>query len=115
MAAFPIERHEFHGEWNSPALIRDNLERTRATEYAVNPGLILEESWGMSAAVFDGAGRPAWALSLTGIEPRFQPERQELLGGLLVEEAALITQKLQRPDAAGHSSVNSRHARATRR
>lgn len=115
MAALLIERHEFHGEWNSPALIRDNLERTRTTEYAVNPGLILEESWGMGAAVFDGAGRPAWALSLTGIEPRFRPEWQEFLGGLLVEEAALITQELQRPDVARHCSVNSRRARSTRR
>lgn len=92
------------GERNSPAVIRDNLERTRTAGYAVNPGLILEGSWGMGAAVFDGAGRPAWALSITGIEPRFRPERQEFLGGLLVEEAALITQRLQRPDAAGHSS-----------
>jgi DNA-binding IclR family transcriptional regulator len=48
----------------------------------------------MGAAVFDAAGRPAWALSLTGIEPRFKPERQEELGGLLMAEAHRITQQL---------------------
>ena len=76
-------------------VVRDNLERTRLTGYSVNPGLILEGSWGMGAAVFDQQGRPAWALSLTGIEPRFRPDRQEFLGKLLLEEAHRMTAKLQ--------------------
>lgn len=90
------------GEQNSPAAIRANLERTRAAGYAVNPGLVLEGSWGMGAAIFDRAGRPAWALSLTGIEPRFRPDRQEYLGRLLVEEAATITRKLQGSEPLAH-------------
>ena len=85
------------GAQHSPASIRANLERTRVTGYAVNPGLILEGSWGMGAAIFDRSGRPGWALSLTGIEPRFKPERQKVLGQLLLEEASRITQTLQRP------------------
>lgn len=76
-------------------VVRDNLERTRLAGYSVNPGLILEGSWGMGAAVFDQQGRPAWALSLTGIEPRFRPDRQEFLGKLLLEEAHRMTAKLQ--------------------
>ncbi len=75
-------------------LVRTNLERTRLNGYSVNPGLVLEGSWGMGAAVFDQSGRPAWALSLTGIEPRFKPERQEELGSLLMAEAHRITQQL---------------------
>lgn len=75
-------------------LVRANLARTRMSGYSVNPGLVLEGSWGMGAAVFDGSGRPAWALSLTGIEPRFKPERQEELGGLLMAEAHRISQQL---------------------
>src|SRR6478736_5954476 len=63
-------------------LVRANLELTRQTGYSVNPGLVLEGSWGMGAAVFDRRGRPAWAVSLTGIEPRFRPERQAHLGRL---------------------------------
>ena len=77
-----------------PAMVRANLDRTRLAGYSVNPGLVLEGSWGMGAAVFDRSGRPAWALSLTGIEPRFKPERQEELGGLLMAEAHRITQQL---------------------
>ncbi|MDI2034400.1 IclR family transcriptional regulator [Paenarthrobacter nitroguajacolicus] len=76
-------------------VVRGNLERTRLAGYSVNPGLILEGSWGMGAAVFDTQGRPAWALSLTGIEPRFRPDRQEFLGKLLLEEAHRMTARLQ--------------------
>jgi DNA-binding IclR family transcriptional regulator len=75
-------------------LVRENLAQTRLRGYSVNPGLVLEGSWGMGAAVFDRSGRPAWALSLTGIEPRFRPDRQEELGGLLMAEAHRITQQL---------------------
>ncbi|MDJ0351023.1 IclR family transcriptional regulator [Cryobacterium sp. PH29-G1] len=88
---------------HSPASIRANLERTRVTGYAVNPGLILEGSWGMGAAIFDRAGRPAWALSLTGIEPRFKPERQRMLGQLLLDEASRITQSLQHARLASNT------------
>ncbi|WP_373427083.1 IclR family transcriptional regulator [Pseudarthrobacter siccitolerans] len=75
-------------------LVRANLAATRQKGYSVNPGLVLEGSWGMGAAVFDQSGRPAWALSLTGIEPRFKGERQEELGSLLMAEAHRITQQL---------------------
>ncbi|WP_426998013.1 IclR family transcriptional regulator [Pseudarthrobacter sp. N5] len=82
---------------HSAAVVRQNLEETRQSGYSVNPGLVLEGSWGMGAAVFDQRGRPAWALSLTGIEPRFRGERQEVLGRLLMEEAHRISSLLQRP------------------
>ena len=98
------EQEELLGNWAGHAgafaashtreLVRSNLAQTRLSGYSVNPGLVLEGSWGMGAAVFDAAGRPAWALSLTGIEPRFKPERQEELGGLLMAEAHRITQQL---------------------
>ncbi|MDH6237767.1 IclR family transcriptional regulator [Cryobacterium sp. CG_9.6] len=84
------------GEQHSPAAIRVHLEQTRATGYALNPELILEGSWGMGAAIFDHVGRPTWALSLTGIEPRFRAGRQPYLGQMLLDEAHKITQKLQR-------------------
>jgi DNA-binding IclR family transcriptional regulator len=50
----------------------------------------------MGAAVFDGAGQPAWALSITGIEPRFSPERRPLLGRLLLRQAHAISEKIKR-------------------
>ncbi|MEO3940491.1 IclR family transcriptional regulator [Paenarthrobacter nicotinovorans] len=106
MAFLPPEEQEaLLGDWPAHAgdfavghpenVVRDNLERTRLAGYAVNPGLILEGSWGMGAAVFDQQGRPAWALSLTGIEPRFRPDRQEFLGKLLLEEAHRMSARLQ--------------------
>lgn len=79
---------------HTETVVRANLQRTRETGYSVNPGLVLEGSWGMGAAVFDQGGRPAWALSLTGIEPRFRPERQEFLGRVLMEEAHRISLQL---------------------
>lgn len=74
--------------------IRQRIEETRAQGYAVNPGLVVEGSWGMGAAVFDRTGSPAWALSLTGIESRFSPERRPELGRLLLEHAHRLTKAL---------------------
>ncbi len=82
------------GPQHAAAAVRDRIAATRETGYAVNPALILEGSWGMGAAVFDTAGRPAWALSLTGIESRFRPERQPELGRLLLEQAHVISASL---------------------
>ena len=76
-------------------VVRNNLEQTRQAGYSVNPGLVLEGSWGMGAAVFDPHGRPAYALSLTGIEQRFREERQAFLGRLLMEEAHRISTSLR--------------------
>lgn len=93
LADWPAHAGTF-AQGHPEAVVRANLQRTRETGYSVNPGLVLEGSWGMGAAVFDQAGRPAWALSLTGIEPRFREDRQEFLGRLLMEEAHRITLQL---------------------
>lgn len=101
----PEEQEEILADWEAHAgsfaaghteeRVRANLELTRSTGYSVNPGLVLEGSWGMGAAVFDRRGRPAWALSLTGIEPRFRGDRGEQLGRLLLDEAHRISLQLQ--------------------
>ncbi|KAA5828388.1 IclR family transcriptional regulator [Saccharopolyspora hirsuta] len=85
------------GPSHSPEAIRERIARTRREGYAVNPGLIVEGSWGMAAAVFDREGHPAWALTLTGIEPRFRPDRQPELGALLLHEAHTLTRTLDTP------------------
>jgi len=83
-----------HGAQHSADELRARIDETRRRGYAVNPGLVVEGSWGMGAAVFDRSGSPAWALSLTGIEPRFSEERQPELGRLLLEHAHRLSQAL---------------------
>lgn len=82
------------GPQHSEEAVRARIAATRETGYSVNPALILEGSWGMGAAVFDAAGRPAWALSLTGIESRFRPERRPELGRMLLEQAHEVSRRL---------------------
>ncbi|WP_319455686.1 MULTISPECIES: IclR family transcriptional regulator [unclassified Mycobacterium] len=83
------------GSGHAEAAIRARIESTRRTGYAVNPALIVDGSWGIGAAVFDRDGRPAWALSLTGVQTRFKPERHHELGTLLLEQAHLLSGRLQ--------------------
>ncbi|GLY66457.1 IclR family transcriptional regulator [Amycolatopsis taiwanensis] len=75
--------------------VRERIARTRETGYAVNPGLVVEGSWGMAAAVFGRAGEPAWALTLTGVESRFRDNRRPELGALLLKEAHALTTMLR--------------------
>jgi DNA-binding IclR family transcriptional regulator len=79
------------GPEHTPDQVRARIAQTRRDGYAVNPGLIVEGSWGMAAAVFDSRSRPVGALSLTGVEHRFAPERRPQLGRLLLEEAHRLT------------------------
>jgi len=86
---------EAWGNSHSPAAIRSRAEQTRRQGYAVNPGLIVEGSFGLAAAVFDRAGEPAWALSVTGVESRFAAERQREIGALLLAQAHELSKRLQ--------------------
>ena len=76
--------------------IRARAKETREAGYALNPGLIVQGSWGMGAAVFDSAEQPHWALSLTGIEQRFNAARRRELGPLLLRAAHELTVALHR-------------------
>lgn len=75
------------GPAHDVAPLRRRLAEARELGWAVNPGLVVEGSWGMAAAVFDEADRPIGALTLTGIETRFGPDRQRELGPLLMRSA----------------------------
>ena len=90
------------GAAHSTAAIQERIAATRSAGYAVNPGLLVEGSWGMGAAVFDAKGEPAWALSLTGVESRFGPDRRASLGRLLLDRAHELTRELndRRPSSA---------------
>jgi DNA-binding IclR family transcriptional regulator len=86
--------NERYGPEHSANALRERITSTHTTGYAVNPGLIVQDSWGLAAAVFDVTERPQWALSLTGIASRFAPPRRHELGELLLREAHALTLRL---------------------
>ncbi|MEW9870771.1 IclR family transcriptional regulator [Arthrobacter sp. HS15c] len=88
-----LEKH--YGPEHAPDRLRQRIQETRDAGYATNPGLIVQGSWGMGAAVFDGAGQPAWALSITGIESRFSTDRRPLLGRLLLRHAHALSEQIK--------------------
>ncbi|WP_313812825.1 IclR family transcriptional regulator [Glutamicibacter sp.] len=91
-----------YGAAHSAKALRAKVAETRTLGYSVNPGLIVEGSWGMGAAVFDASGQPAWALSLTGIQSRFEAPRRKELGRLLLHHAHELSTKLRNsPGAMG--------------
>lgn len=71
--------------------LRRRITLTRRQGYAVNPGLVVEGSFGMGAAVLSTAGQPDWALSLTGVEARFPAARRRELGRLLLDRAHALS------------------------
>ena len=84
------------GDQHRAEAVRQRLATTRRSGYAVNPGLLVAGSWGLGAAVFDAAGSPRWALSLTGIETRFGPERRRELGSVLMRAAHQLSTTIQK-------------------
>ncbi|MEN2742703.1 IclR family transcriptional regulator [Microbacterium sp. X-17] len=88
---------ERYGAQHSPERVWERIAATRKVGYAVNPGLLLEGSWGMAAAVFNDRGDPFAAVSLTGVETRFRPERQTELGRLLRDGAFALSSARRRP------------------
>lgn len=94
------------GPTHDTRAILTRIAQTRTNGWAVNPGLIVEGSWGMAAAVFDSRQTPVGALTLTGVEQRFTHQRQQHLGRLLLREANHLSQRTG-PAAQTHRSPNN--------
>jgi len=77
-----------------PQRIREDVAVTRARGFALNPGLIVANSWGVGRVILSPDGRPAGALSIAAIDSRLQKARQVELAGFLAQEASIIEQKL---------------------
>jgi DNA-binding IclR family transcriptional regulator len=83
------------GLTHAASAVRERIALTRELGYSVNPGLVVEGSWGMAAAVFNRNGAPAWAVTLTGVDSRFRDDRRPELGQLLLTEAHALTLALR--------------------
>ncbi|QDY69636.1 IclR family transcriptional regulator [Qingshengfaniella alkalisoli] len=79
----------------SEASMRQAIIRSRQAGYALNPGLIYKDSWGVGIAIQHPAGGVAGAFSIAAVESRLQPERQRELAALLREEAQTVERKLK--------------------
>ncbi len=85
--------------------IRTGVELARNKGYAVNPGRIYADAWGLGVSIAYPDGRLAGAISIAAIGSRMQETRQRELASTLQEEATRIENKLSRMFALkSHSS-----------
>ena len=75
-------------------LVKELVAEARQNGYAVNRGLVLPGSWGIAAPIHVGPHMPPAAISITAVEARLQPKRQQELGPLLIVEAEAIRKLL---------------------
>lgn len=78
----------------SPAQLIADIALARAQGYALNPGRIVTNSWGIGVGVRYPDGRIAGALSIAAIESRMQKQRQEELAALLRHEARQVEARI---------------------
>lgn len=93
----------------SPDSLRALVADTRQRGYALNPGLVMPNSWGIGLAVPGPDHRAVGALSIAAIEPRLSPARQAELTLLLRREVTLLQ------DALADPAISSRSGRASAR
>ena len=77
-----------------PDTLRSQLEQTRETGLALNPGLIFEDSWGLGVALHGPDGQLMGALSLAAVESRMKEPRRSELARKLRNEARIIETRL---------------------
>ncbi|CAN5304952.1 IclR family transcriptional regulator [soil metagenome] len=75
--------------------IRRLIDETRSRGYVVQPGLVLDESWAVGAAVYDIDQRPVASISIAALKSRLGPVRQKDLGERILAASRELTQ-LQR-------------------
>ncbi|GGG61148.1 IclR family transcriptional regulator [Salipiger pallidus] len=72
-----------------PPFLRELIDETRANGYAVNPGRVYAESWGVGIPFFDPQGTPRGAISLAGVPNRIEPRIPEVVTILKNEQPRL--------------------------
>lgn len=98
-----------------PERIRLDVALTRQKGFALNPGRIFANSWGIGVAVRTPEGRVAGALSIAAIDSRMQDARQVELAAGLMQEAGLVEGKLAQMFATRRAGNNRNPERRTAR
>lgn len=80
----------------TPGALTPLLDRARADGWALNPGLVLANSWAVGVALRFPDGRVAGSFSIAAIDSRMQPDRQQALAAMLKAEAARVEARLAR-------------------
>lgn len=93
-----IEANRAEIEANYPRLqperLRSLLTQTRENGFALNAGLIFEDSWGLGVALHGPRGQLAGAISLAAVESRMKQPRRDELAQNLQAEARRIEKRL---------------------
>lgn len=82
----------------SPSVLRNLVRDTRGRGYALNPGMLLSDSWAIGVPIRGSDGKPVGALSIAATESRLTPERQLEIVPLLKKEAYWIETRLNESD-----------------
>lgn len=82
----------------SPPVLRSLVQETRDRGYALNPGMLLSDSWAIGVPIRGSDGTPVGALSIAATESRLNPERQLEIAPLLKKEASWIETRLSEVD-----------------
>lgn len=98
-----------------PERIRLDVALTRQKGFALNPGRIFANSWGIGVALRTPEGRVAGALSIAAIDSRMQDARQVELAASLMQEAGLVEGKLAQMFATRRAGNNRNPERRTAR
>lgn len=100
----------------SPAKLRALVKMTRTNGYSLNPGMIVQGSWGIGVAVRGHDGKPEGALSIAAVEMRLQENRRKELVPLLQDEAARLELLLKHSGvtSADHKSPSKNLSRLSR-
>ncbi|SDO12246.1 IclR family transcriptional regulator [Vreelandella arcis] len=93
LAANAEERAKhFPGDERADQLAR--VAECRTLGYGINRGSVVADSWGIGAVVRDDKKCVLGALTIAAIASRLQPDRQQELGPLLMQEAAALEEKI---------------------
>lgn len=79
----------------SAEIIREDVMRAREFGYALNPGRVIANSWGVGMAILLPDGRLAGALSIAAIDSRMGETRRVELIGLMRQEVDRVQGKLR--------------------